>query len=512
MTALFVVAIVVFLFARSKERAVPRSRANTFNFYLLSAFVDFLKAFLVAMVFYHVLLAITLFSGQISTGSLVKLEHALVSLQSYCSIFKVPSKYAFLMLLAIYWFGFATFAPAFAEWRKEAKKVYRYVAMLCCFTLLGAEVGPPALTLAVQIRRNRHEYGVLRESVRDAVGKQVIETLVQRLANAFPTPFPHDLLGVATVDKSIRRLQEDLRQIRQAGGSGKDLRSFLKKYPPPTEVVEAPSSAAQSDGEPSDEDIRADDLADKSYQDIKAAKDLVRAQKDLTLELYKSVRDGLKSALLESYIKELPIVGVFHDLLFSAIDKSAKDYIDRKADAIASSMPKDRSMFGTSLAEAAREVSASIKVEVTPRMVARCRRPLAEWNGEVNTVNSLTARAPREIQLAQTKPMREPVRNAARLDRLPPSTKPVRVHDDGERLDTFRRGVESGWIVTRNSDVDRYKLFVHRTSDYRGLVDLKYRVRETPDGETWTVYTPGGRRVGTIPRPPGVDVGECTCQ
>jgi hypothetical protein len=224
MTTLFVVAIVVFLIARSKERKLTLWHASGFGYYLLVAFVDFLKMFLVAMVFYHALLLVTLFSGWISTGSLVKLEYALVTIQSYCSIFKIPSRYAFLVLLAVYWFGFATFAPTFADYRKKAKRVYQFVAMLCCFTLLGAEVGPPALTLAVQIRRNRHEYGVLRDSVRDAVGKQVTELLVQRIANGFPTPFPRDVNAVARVDKNIRALEDDLRQINQAGGNGKDLR------------------------------------------------------------------------------------------------------------------------------------------------------------------------------------------------------------------------------------------------------------------------------------------------
>jgi hypothetical protein len=533
MTAIFVVAIVVFLIARNKERKLRLWRASGFDYYLLVAFVDLLKMFLVAMVFYHALLLVTLFSGWISTGSLVKLEHASVTIQSYCSIFKIPSRYAFLVLLAVYWLGFATLAPAFADYRKRAKKVYQFVAMLCCFTLLGAEVGPPALTLAVQIRRNRHEYGVLRNSVRDAVGKQVTELLVQRIANGFPTPFPRDVNVVATVDKNIRALEDDLRQIKQAGGDGKDLRSFLKRYPPAREAENARPTVAQRDEESVDADIKAENFADKSYEDIKASRELVQkqaeesgpqdvglqARKDLTLELFKSLREGLKSVLLDSYIRELPIVGTFHDMLSSAMDKSAKDYIDREADAIAASMPKDQNAMDRSLSEAARTVSASIKVEVTPRMVARCRRPLAEWNAEVKMVNTLTVKAPKEIQLAQARPMREPVRNAAQLDRLPPRPKPVPVQDDSERLETFRRGVESGWIVTRNSGADREKLFVHRTSDGRGLVDLKYLVKEELGG-TWTVYRPRetfggseyGRRIGTIPRPPGVEVGECTCQ
>jgi len=46
MTAIFVVAIVVFLIARSKERKLTLWRASGFGYYLLVAFVDFLNMFL----------------------------------------------------------------------------------------------------------------------------------------------------------------------------------------------------------------------------------------------------------------------------------------------------------------------------------------------------------------------------------------------------------------------------------------------------------------------------------
>lgn len=165
MTAIFVVAIVVFLVARSKERELAlQRRTKRFGYYLLVSFLDFLKIFLVVMVLYYGLLLLAPFSSHIPTGSLVKLEEALLKIESYCKIFKMPSAYAFLVLLVVFALGLARFVPAFTKYRQAAKRVYQFVAMACCFTLLGSQVGPPALTLAVQIRRNRYEYGILRDS------------------------------------------------------------------------------------------------------------------------------------------------------------------------------------------------------------------------------------------------------------------------------------------------------------------------------------------------------------
>jgi hypothetical protein len=187
MTAIFAIAIIVFLIARSKEQTLTLQRRNQkFSYYLLVAFNDFLRMFLVVMVLYHALLLFVLFSDRVSTGSLVKLEDGLARIESYCKMFKLRSQYAFLVLLAVYALGLARFVPAFTKYRDRAKKVYQFAALLCCFTLLGSQVGPPALTLAVQIRHNRHEFGVLRDSVRAAVAERVTGLVVQRIANGLP--------------------------------------------------------------------------------------------------------------------------------------------------------------------------------------------------------------------------------------------------------------------------------------------------------------------------------------
>jgi len=329
MTTLFLVAIVVFLYARKKERRLRGWHDNTFGYYVLSTFVDLLGAFLLAMVFYYGLLLVVLFSGSISTGSLVKLESALVTVRLVCSFVKIPSPYAFIALLGVYWFGFTTFAPKFRACRKRAKRVYQVVAMLCCFTLLGAEVGPPALTLAVQIRKNRHEYGVLRDSVRTAVGERVTELLVQRIANGFPASFPRDVKAIAAVDRDIRGLRDSLDRIKRAGGSGSDVRSFLDRHPPVDEVDKTPLLPAPLTEDSDKGEIKDADISGKSYEDIKASEELVQKTQeektprdarlqgriDLTMELFKSLREGLKNEFLGEHLKELPILGMFHDLL-----------------------------------------------------------------------------------------------------------------------------------------------------------------------------------------------------
>jgi hypothetical protein len=113
MTTIFAIAIVVFCYARKKEKGLRGWRDNTFGYYALSTFVELLRTFLLAMVFYYGLLLVVRFSGSISTASLVKLESALVTARSVCSFIKIPSPYAFIAVLGVYWFGFTTLAPKF---------------------------------------------------------------------------------------------------------------------------------------------------------------------------------------------------------------------------------------------------------------------------------------------------------------------------------------------------------------------------------------------------------------
>jgi hypothetical protein len=313
------------------------------------------------------------------------------------------------------------------------------------------------------------------------------------------------------------------------------VRSFLDRHPPVDEVDKTPLLPPLRGEDSEGADIKTEDVADKSYEDIRASEELVqktreeRAQRDvrlqgridLTLELFKSLRENLKSTFLEEYIKELPILGPIHDVLATTLDKSVEGFLNRKADTLAAAMPKDLGGLDASLSQAAKEVSASARVEVTPQTVARYRRPLAEWNIETRSVDSLKARASREIQIAEARPPRhEPAHPAAQRERIPPIRRTTPGQGEGEAMETFRRGLDSGWIVTRNSRGDPSKIFVHRSSDpYYGLKDLKYLIKEEPDG-TWTVYRPRetfggseyGRRVGSISRPPDVSVGECTCQ
>src|SRR5271165_348759 len=202
MTAIFVLAILVFLIARNKEgESRRRGRTKRFGYYLLVSFLDFLKMFLVVIVLYYgLLLFVEYWSDGISTGDLIKLEEYLSKVGSYCKLLKLTSPVTLFLLVVLYVFGQARFVPALEKYKKTTKRAYQFVALLCSFTLLGSQAGTPALTLSVKIKRNRKEYGVLRESIKNSLRERVASKLADRIANSFPPPYAHDLGSAPKID------------------------------------------------------------------------------------------------------------------------------------------------------------------------------------------------------------------------------------------------------------------------------------------------------------------------
>jgi LysM repeat protein len=90
---------------------------------------------------------------------------------------------------------------------------------------------------------------------------------------------------------------------------------------------------------------------------------------------------------------------------------------------------------------------------------------------------------------------------------------------DPARVQALRKGLDEGWVVTRNPSTPN-KIFVHRSMSGGTLTDLQYLIEESADGSTWTVYRPRwtvsggseyGQRVGVISKPTNISIGNCNC-
>src|SRR5438034_779973 len=127
MTLVAIVAAFLFFVLRAKERERRlRGRDKGFGYYLLVAFLDFLRAFLLVMIFYHALL-LFVYAGSdwVSTTRLVRLEESLRRLESYGKVAKLSAPITLGLLLALYVFGLCRFVPELKAYKKLVKQLYQ---------------------------------------------------------------------------------------------------------------------------------------------------------------------------------------------------------------------------------------------------------------------------------------------------------------------------------------------------------------------------------------------------
>ena len=131
------------------------------------------------LLLYHALLLFADWGWQFATvDKLVRLESSLNAFQAFVTgTLKLSWQRTLFLLLIIYVLGLfqvrlvesGVVSKNFKSLRKGLKLLNKAAILLCAFTILGQDAGRPATTLQVRLRTTRHEYGVLRAEVEDAL-------------------------------------------------------------------------------------------------------------------------------------------------------------------------------------------------------------------------------------------------------------------------------------------------------------------------------------------------------
>ena len=510
MIILTVLAFVAFLVARASQRAaLRRRRADTFRYYLLASFIDFLKMLFVIIALYGgLLLFVEVFPDRISTVRLIGLEEMLSRLAFYSKLFKLTSLIAISVLFGLYALGLWKTVPVFVQYRKVTKRVYQFLTLVCCFTLLGFEAGSPAVALSLRVKRNRAEYGLLQQNITRALDERVAGRLLRRVSDSFPPAYRADSLDkVGAADQKIRSLEGTYREIKENGGASPGLGKLLADHPPVDDGGEHGSQAGAeletNQAEPGD---GRDRVSYREIEDAEAALAEISKKtsfggdgrelgEKVALELFKSAREHARDHFLISITQEFPIFGPVSDVVSAALDKRAEASIKQMADRIASSRIDNANEMDAEVSRSAESLAQSLTIETTFQPRTREGQAVRSWQTELQQIDTYAATAP-----AQVVELKERADNA-------------------REMKNFRDGLSHQWVVSRNSSDDPERLFVHAEMESSGaLEDLKFLVKESPDGNTWEIYLPPegggkyGKRVGSISRPTEVEVFECGCR
>jgi len=542
MTFLTVLALfVLWRAALARRRGLKRSRLNTFRRSLLASFVTFMQMLVLVLVLYDGLfLALKIFPDWISTARLIELEDGLSKLASIAKLLDLSALLTIFVFLILYAIGLWKIVPAFEKYRNVTKRIYQFLTILCCFTLLGTAAGSPAVDLSVRINRNREGYGVLKRNIARAVDKQIASGLLDKISESIPPDYFVDKLDrIDAADKSIRALQDDYGRIRGDGGANAVLAKFLVEHPPADDGGEGASSDGfDLKGEPPGPDDGGDRLSNRQIERAETA--LAEANDDsspqtaerelrekVVSELFSGAIEGVKSRFLDALVEEFPILGPVSDVFSDALGEGTKPAINRIVERIALSRIGTKTAMDTAIKRGAASIVQPLTIKADFRSQSAGGQALRKWHAELRQIDDLEKTVPaqaaklEERAAARAEEQRERAVNRAESIRegggIQPGEREVGAVGGGS-LNDLREGLRKGWVVTRNSADDSERLFVHAREVGGMLEDLRYLVKESQDGSTWTVYLPpygGGRygeRVGTIPRPESVEVGECGCR
>lgn len=510
MILLTVLAFVAFLVARANQRAaLRRRRTDTLRYYLLTSFIDFLKMLLVVIALYCGLwLFVEIFPDWISTVRLIGIEEMLSRLAFYSKLFKLTSLIAISVLFGLYALGLWKRVPVFERYRKVTKRVYQFLTLLCCFTLLGFEAGSPAVALSLRVKRNRAEYGLLQQNIARTLDERVAGRLLRRVSDSFPPEYRADSLDrVGAADQKIRSLEGSYREIKENGGASPALGKFLADHPPVDDTGEqGPETRAELGSHPAEFGDERDRVNYREIENAEAALAVISKKtssggdgqelgEKVALELFKSAREHARDHFLLSITHEFPIFGPVSDIVSAALDKRAEASIRRNSARIASARIGNADEMDAEVSRSAESLAQSLTIKTTFQPHTREGQAVRSWQTELQQIDAYAATAP-----AQVVELKERAANA-------------------REMENFRDGLSHHWVVSRNSSDDPERLFVHAEMESSGaLEDLKFLVKESPDGNTWEVYLPPdgsekyGRRVGSIPTPTDVEVFECGCR
>lgn len=564
-TLIFLASFLICWWSLAQKRRFARLREfDSLSAKLTGHIFQWSASLFIVLLFYHGLLALLAAGWKILTAAqLVRLEQWFKAAKQISDEYKPSWLVSTAALFGLYLLGRAwiRFIERETPFRfiKKVTGLLTIAAnalfLLASFTLLGFQPGEPATTLAIHLQEEREEYGVLRAELADSLQAPVLNQVVRKITDTIPGGVEIPTLIKATVDEG-KRLRtayshaqtstnfHNERIVALAKRSGEQQRLLLQ--------ADSTAQRVRQSGRPREAAKLPDEI---TYEQISKARSSVKrfresynehllrlveqpGGKELVLSLPEGVFDHFSEAL-DPLTESFPLFKPVVEILKSVTSDAAEKQINRVLNKLTDSVVKHPEQLGYEMQQRAHEVADSVPIQVhretrkrLNKEITSAKRQIAELQAstrgleksvrivEARRSQTLKKSQPPDLQASAPAPYTQPGRKTDE-----PNT--AGSEDDGlvfnpyGSADTERlqKGLENGWVVTENPQTG--KMFVHARSSGIILSDLRYLVKQSPDGRRWTIYLPSiaydgtatyGRSVGIIDKPVNASVGECSCQ
>ena len=445
-TALFAVSVLLILPLR-KVRTHYRSQGKEEA--LVYHFVDnallFFQPLAVVLLVYHALLAfVTAGSKFASTEFLVRLETGFINAKEFLGPFQDPWNVLrvleILFFLGLFGLPFVS-SPNLFTWMRRAKRnirwMYTTAVLLCSFTLLGSELGEPAVTLQIQIRTNRAGYGALRQTVEAALSQQVGQDIYDKIRDTLPPVYGAALGSAKGRDTEINALRVEYENARKefgvnitSVGAALDQRAARTKAQSELRTRLRTEAYATTSGQRGQAAIA--DAAINSESQLKRAQGALSARrspgilllqqeagKEVILQAPKVITDQIKGALIRELTAQYPILSPIVSVFTSTLDKQMEARLKSRIDKVVSRAIEAPSSVEAALTETAKEVTDTTPIKIPPKLLAEATEKANGLRREVEGLRAMRAQIDQAVRseldrvIAQIGHENESVREAA---------------------------------------------------------------------------------------------------
>lgn len=421
----FFAAAVMGAFAcwRLRARIVREGRGASVGCKLLGHSLEFLATLAAVLLLYHLLLvAIAAGWPHVSPQALLKLEQRLDLARASVERFKPGWLTTLAILLAIYLLGaarvwvFRTDGPlrAFKKAKAAVRMAGTALLLLCSFTLLGAELGEPAATLAIRVRTTQEAHGALRREVEQALLGSVADRLDERVATAWGPAFRALPRVAGQAAASAGALQRDLTTARQEQRVTRpDAERALKRH---AQVPRAGAGAlALAARGASAEAVVAPEMSEPwaPYRVVEKARNAVakavqgRAGRELAGHLTGGSLQSLLGAIVRPVAEAHPLLKPALDVISSTLGDDLRARVDRELDSLTRSVVEAPEQAQALLSGAATRVGAAVEEAIPPEVVHESEGAVKQLEEDLHGLElaraqlAETVRAAREAALAR---------------------------------------------------------------------------------------------------------------
>ena len=367
----------------------------------------------VVLLFYHVLfLVATLGWRSISVERLVRMDQLLRACQSFIAArVTLGWERTLLILLVIYVLGMfhvrmvesGSVSVGFRRLRKCLHVANIALLLLCAFTIVGQEVGTPAVALELHIRDAKQEYGACRNAIKQSLADQTVGAINNRIIDQLPKPYQQVGALSAKRDEASATLRKNYLAF-QAYYHAKDQNAELLLRNEETKRV-AQERIAQvfKEGPTSNpETLEAQPPPTASYRQIRQAREAIDSQqsefrrqmaefwsspggKDLLTHLPKFFTSKLPPAAVRLISDAHPEIAPMVEIVSETINDTIKNQIDSAIDNLALKALNTPDTVGNSIDATAKEIGNAVTITVTPQQAKAATQQINRLQAEIET-------------------------------------------------------------------------------------------------------------------------------